>query len=285
MFNMGCMAQNLWYLQRGASIAEINTIRKYGLIAIRVFMLFKGKQYMMDLSNIRIVLVETSHPGNIGATARAMKNMCLEQLILVSPEHYPDERAFARAAGAISVLENIKVVHSLEKALEGTCLAVGASARPRSLKWPQYTSREVAPELLREAKQAPVAVVFGRERTGLTNQELQLCHSRVHIPCNESYSSLNIAAAVQVIAYELYQAANQLTEVQPEVQPEFAPHDEMERFYKHLEAVMIRADFLNPDKPKKLMLRLRRLFNRARPDQQELNILRGILTAVEQKKR
>jgi len=240
---------------------------------------------MTKLSNIRIVLVETSHPGNIGAAARAMKNMCLEQLTLVRPEHYPDERAFARAAGAISVLENIKIVDTLEEALEGTRLVVGASARLRSLKWPQFTPREAAPKLLEEAQQAPVAVVFGRERTGLTNQELQLCHYRVHIPCNESYSSLNIAAAVQVIAYELHLAVNQAVNDQSNDQPVPAPHDEMERFFDHLEGVMIRADFLDPKKPKKLMLRLRRLFNRARPDQQEMNILRGILTAVEQKKR
>jgi len=234
-------------------------------------------------SNIRIVLVETSHPGNIGAAARAMKNMNLNDLCLVSPTNYPHADAFARAAGANDVLNNAVVVDSLEDAISDCTLVMGASARLRTLKWPQYTPVEAAAVLKKASLTSPVALVFGRERTGLSNDELQLCHYLVHIPSNEAFSSLNLAAAVQVLAYELFQALQQ-NEVRTEpVEEDEIPvsQAEMQRYFEHLQDVLVKVDFLDPQHPKKLMRRLHRLYNRAQPNQKEINILRGILSAVE----
>ncbi len=234
------------------------------------------------LSNIRIVLVEPSHPGNIGAAARAMKNMGLQQLCLVSPGKYPDPQATARAAGADDVLDSASVVGSLGEAVSDCTLVFGASARLRSLSWPQMDPGQAASKIISTSQSSQVAMVFGRERTGLSNDELQLCHYLVHIPANEAFSSLNLAAAVQVISYELFlseKVDGQRGQQEENGQP--AVHDELERYYRHLEAVLIGIDFLDPEHPRKLMRRLRRLYNRAQPDQQEINILRGILTAVE----
>ena len=232
--------------------------------------------------NIKIVLVETSHPGNIGAAARAMKTMGLERLALVRPRDYPCAEATARASGADDVLARAVVHDSLEEAISDCRLVLGTSARLRSLKWPQLNPRETADQVLKEAGEGHVALVFGRERVGLTNEELALCHYLVNIPSNPEYSSLNLAAAVQIICYELMMQGGgaRPAEVQ-ELGEVPVDQEEMERLYRHFETALIELDFLDPDNPKHLMRRLRRLYNRVRLTQNEVNILRGILTAAQ----
>jgi TrmH family RNA methyltransferase len=230
---------------------------------------------------VRIILVGTTHPGNIGATARAMCTMGLDRLTLVAPREFPSPEATARAAGADSVLEQAQVCSTLEEALAGCRFVVGASARLRAVPWPAVTPREAAPRLLAESAHGEVAVMFGRESSGLNNEELARCHALLHIPTNPDYSSLNLAMAVQVVAYELRLAV--LGEVAPEqerVDP-LAAAEDLERFYEHLERTLVNAGFLNPANPRHLMLRLRRLFNRAGPEEKEVRILRGILSALE----
>ncbi len=241
----------------------------------------------MNLSEVRVVLVETSHPGNIGAAARAMKNMGLSRLVLTRPALFPHAEATARASGADDLLYQAQVVDSLDAALAGCGLVVGSTARRRSLSAPELDPRACAEGLLDACQHGPVALVFGRERTGLTNEELDRCHFLVRIPTDPAYSSLNLAAAVQVLAYELRMAALNRDEVADPPAPGApppAPADELERFYEHLETVLMETGFLNPANPRQLMRRLRRLYNRARPDQNEINILRGILTAVGERK-
>lgn len=234
------------------------------------------------LNRVRIVLVDTSHPGNIGAAARAMKNMCLSRLYLVQPQRFPHAEATARASGADDLLASAVVCDSLSEALTGCSLVVGASARLRRLKIPQLDPRQCAERVLRETRQTDVAILFGREHSGLTNEELARCHYLMHIPSNPDYSSLNIAAAVQVMAYELRMASGALdgVVVGEDTEPPVGA-EEMERFYAHLCETLVDIGFLNPDNPRVMMRRLRRLFNRARPNQVEMNILRGILTAAQ----
>jgi len=235
-------------------------------------------------ANIRIVLVNTTHPGNIGAAARAMKNMALERLYLVQPQGFPCAEATARASGADDVLAEAVVCDSLEQALTGCRLVVGTSARSRNISWPVENPRQSAARLTRESESGEVALVFGREHAGLTNEELERCHYLVHIPSNPGFSSLNLAAAVQVLSYELMMAApGQGVAIEDEAR-EPAPAEEMESFYGHLEQTLVELEFLDANQPRKLMRRLRRLFNRARPDKTEINILRGILAAAEGRK-
>lgn len=236
------------------------------------------------LANIRIVLIGTTHPGNIGAVARAMKNMSLSQLALVAPKQFPCAEATARASGADDLLANASVCANLDDALEGCRLVVGASARLRTVEWPQLVPRESAQRLTAEAKQGPVALIFGRESSGLSNAELDRCHYLVHIPANPEYSSLNLSMAVQVLAYELHLAALEEEMVQSDLEREVASADVMESFYRHLEQTMVDTGFSDPRQSNKLQRRLRRLFNRARPDSDELNILRGILSAAQGRK-
>lgn len=238
------------------------------------------------LDNIRIVLVGTTHPGNIGAVARAMKTMGLQQLYLVAPQRFPDEEACARASGADDVLERAVVCDSLDEALQGCVWVAGSSARPRSIGWPLQTPRACAAQLVAEARHAAVALVFGREHSGLSNDELDRCHVHVRIPTDAAFSSLNLAAAVQVLAYELRVAlpdAGAADPSRPQRAEDYAGADEMALFYRHLEQVLIELDFLDPGNPRQLMRRLRRLFGRIRPDRNEVNILRGILTAVQER--
>lgn len=240
---------------------------------------------MMNFANIRIVLIDTSHPGNIGATARAMKTMCMDHLYLVNPQRYPCAEATARASSANDLLARARVCTSLDAALQDCGLVIGASARMRSLSWPQLDPRQAAERLVEESRQAPVAVIFGRENSGLTNEELERCHYLMHIPGNPEYNSLNLAAAVQVVAYEIMMAAlahGDTPKSTGEERLEYASTTETEAFYAHLEQVLIEIGFLDPAKPRFLMRRLRRLFVRARLDKNEVNILRGILTAVRQ---
>ncbi len=237
------------------------------------------------LDHIRIVLVNTSHPGNVGATARAMKNMGLSQLTLVSPKEYPSPKAQWRAANAKDVLEGITVVDTLEEAIADCGLVVGTSARERRIPWPLLTPRECGERSVSEAQQHPVAIVFGREDRGLTNEELQLCHFHVHIPANPEYSALNLGAAVQVICYEMRLAYLQQDQEGPlhfddwDVPP--AKHSDLELYYEHLQETLEKLGFLDKDNPRQTVTRLRRLYNRIRLDEMELSILRGILTSTQ----
>ncbi len=235
------------------------------------------------LKNVRVILVNTSHPGNIGSAARAMKTMGLSDLCLVSPQLFPHNKADEMATGAVDILKNAIVVNSLDEALADCGLVVGTSARSRTIPWPMLTPREFAAKAVVEAAHTKVAIMFGREQSGLTNEELHRCHFHIQIPSHAEYSSLNLAAAVQVIAYELWVAS--LTDAVPEQWDyQYATAKDMEGFYQHLESVLIKTAFLNPKVPRQLMTRLRRLFSRARPDVMEVNILRGILGAVEKLK-
>lgn len=235
------------------------------------------------LENIRIVMVNTSHPGNIGAAARAIKNMGLSQLYLVNPERFPDEsgHARARASGADDVLDNAVIVDSLQKALAGCNEVYATSARKRSLRWPMFNPRQCA-EKIYEHPDRQVAIVFGHEQSGLSNDELALCHYQIVIPTNEAFSSLNLASAIQVIVYELRMQnglCNENTFVNK--RNKLATADEVLGFYEHLQTTLTDLEFLDPKQPRQLMRRLQRLFNRAQMDKNELNIMRGILSRVD----
>jgi TrmH family RNA methyltransferase len=243
----------------------------------------------LALANVRVVLVRPSHPGNVGACARAMKNMGLRHLALVEPKSFPSPDANARAAGADDVLAEAGVFPTLDAALAGCVFAIGTSARERAIAWPSLDATEAAAQLVKNAARGPVAAVFGAERTGLTNEELDRCHFVVTIPADPAFSSLNLAAAVQVLSYEIFRAARAARGAGHEAAPISAPdtplatsHD-LRLFYEHLERVLIAIEFLDPANPRKLMRRLTRLFNRAAPDVNEINILRGILTEFERR--
>jgi tRNA/rRNA methyltransferase/tRNA (cytidine32/uridine32-2'-O)-methyltransferase len=230
------------------------------------------------ISKIRIVLIETSHPGNIGAAARAMKTMGLSELALVRPKQYPCADATARAAGADDVLANAIVVETLEEALKSCTRVFGTSARLRSLRWPVDSPREAAEQIAMRTDQGRLAVVFGRERSGLTNDELTLCQRLIHIPVDPGFFSLNLASAVQIVSYEMRMALlDTKIEQAPEPGESPAPTEIMQGFFTHLEETLINVGYLNPEDPRYLMPRLRRLFYRAMPTHNEINILRGIL--------
>ena len=237
------------------------------------------------LNNVKVVLVGTSHSGNIGSAARAMKVMGLSHMVLVDPQCEVDNQALALAAGASDIALNAQVFTTLEEAIADCSLVVGSSARSRTLDWPMLEPRECGVKCVEEGSKGNVAIVFGRERTGLTNDELQACHYHVCIPANPEYSSLNLAMAVQTVSYEIRVAHLDLEKQGcPEIElPEYPRHKELEMLFQHLEKVMIDTDFISEDQPSKVVNKLRRLFNRARPEQQEINILRGVLTAVEKK--
>jgi tRNA (cytidine32/uridine32-2'-O)-methyltransferase len=230
------------------------------------------------LSRVRVVLVEPQHPGNIGAAARAMKTMGLVDLALVKPEKFPHPDAAAMAVGATDLLDRAALYEDLRAATAGCGLVVGCSARLRSLPHNTRTPRELAERLAREIG-GRVALVFGSERVGLSNDDLEICHELVSIPANPEFRVLNLAAAVQILCYELRLAeAPGLAGV-----PEHVPVDqrEMELFFEHLERVLVQLKFLNPKHPRQLMRRLRRMYGRAVPDENEMHILRGILAAIE----
>lgn len=243
------------------------------------------------LDNIRVVLVNTSHPGNIGAAARAMKNMGLSRLILVDPEDFPSQEAVARASGATDVLDAAQVVDTLEQALVGCTVVLGTSARDRRIPWPLLDPRECAAVSLDQANDGgEVALVFGREYAGLTNEELQRCQYHVHIPSDPHFGSLNLAAAVQVLTYEVRMAwlarggqptKREKIETTAMLNAELATADELERYYDHLQQTLVDIGFLDPEKPRHLMSRLRRLYGRAGISRLEMNILRGILTETQ----
>jgi TrmH family RNA methyltransferase len=244
---------------------------------------------MEQLSRIRIVLVSTQHPGNIGASARAMLTMGLSDLVLVNPDRFPHPQARATAAHAGEVLDRARVVTSLDEAVADCGWVVALSARPRHLGDEPLRPWQAAQRAIELTREASVAFVFGCERTGLTNDEVDRCHATTLIPANPAYSSLNLAQAVQVIAYELRRTAlPEQSEVAAKKQhPWYAPPaaEDMERFYDHLQRILLATGFLDPANPRMLMRRLRTFFNRSAPDRNELNILRGILTSIEQPKR
>ncbi|EGQ7989621.1 TPA: tRNA (cytosine(32)/uridine(32)-2'-O)-methyltransferase TrmJ [Vibrio vulnificus] len=234
------------------------------------------------LDKVKVVLVGTSHSGNIGSAARAMKVMGLSQLVLVQPECEVDAQAIALASGAADIALNALVVNSLEEAVADCALVVGSSARSRTLEWPMLEPFECAEKFVQEGQTSHVALVFGRERTGLTNDELQRCHYHVCIPANPEYSSLNLAMAVQTLSYEVRMAYLRHQQSQyPTQETAYPRHSELELFYQHLEKVLLTTEFVRADQPNQVMNKMRRLFSRARPEAQELNILRGILTSVE----
>lgn len=238
------------------------------------------------LSNVRIVLVETTHPGNIGAVARAMKNMGLNDLCLVSPKIFPSADATSRASGAADLLADAVICPDLDSALADCHLVFGASARRRTISWPELSSRAAAGLMAEEAAENKVAILFGREHSGLTNEELDRCHYLLHIPCNPEFSSLNIAAAVQVVAYELRMAVfseEPKAAVPRRSEDRLATADETAALYDHLEQVLYDIDFTRPDKSRSLMRRLKRLFNRAHLEKKEVDILRGVLTMTQGK--
>jgi len=238
-------------------------------------------------ANIKIVLVNTAHPGNIGGAARAMKNMGLAELCLVQPREYPAPRAVWRAAGARDVLKNATVVNSVDEAIADCSLVIGTSARERRIPWPLINPRQCGERIWAEAESHKVALLFGREDRGLTNDELQKCHYHVHIPSNPEYSSLNLATAVQVLAYEIRMASladpqGNLPDLGEWDQPPVTAED-LENFHSHLAETMAKLDFYDPENPKQLLTRMRRLFNRLRMDKMEVSILRGLLSAVQRK--
>jgi tRNA/rRNA methyltransferase len=232
------------------------------------------------LNNVRVVLSHTTHPGNIGAAARAMKTMGLHHLYLVNPRHFPDPQADAMSAGADDLLRNAVVCDSIDEALRDCVFVVAMTARLRDISHEVLTPREAMPLLAHHAAQQQAALLFGTEMSGLTNEEMGKSHVLVRIPANPQYSSLNIAAAVQVACYELSVAMLYagLSLRQIEIEP--AKHEEVERFYIHLEKVLRQIGFFNTKHPNKLMQKLRRLYARARLEQEEINILRGILSAT-----
>jgi TrmH family RNA methyltransferase len=235
--------------------------------------------------NIRIVLVEPSHPGNIGAVARAMKNMALEDLVLVRPKLFPDEEATARASGADDILERARVVGSVAEALAGCGFVAATTSRDRDQNFRIADVRDAAERIVNEARRTPAAVLFGAERTGLTNDDLEAAHVLIRIPANEAYLSLNLAMAVQLVAYELFRARGaKVVPLSTDV-PLATPED-MDRLYIHLAQVMEEVDFRDRTQSgTNLMARIRRFLQRAELDQNEVNILRGLLTAVQSRRR
>jgi len=231
------------------------------------------------LNNIQIILVGITHPGNIGAAARAMKTMGLSQLRLVQPKIFPSVEATARASGADDILANAQIFDTLEDSIKDCHLVFGTSTRSRHLIWPTLTPKVCAEKSRQSAEK--VAIIFGREQSGLTNAELQLCHFLVQIATNPTFSSLNVASAVQIVAYELHESFINHSEEIVALENPPASAEMMGHFYQHLEQTLIDIEFLDPEKPKHLMRRLHRLFNRIQPIESEVNILRGILTAAQ----
>ena len=234
----------------------------------------------VSLKNIRVVLTQPSHPGNIGAAARAMKTMGLDALYLVNPRQFPHADAAARASGALDVLQNAQVCGSLAAALSGCVLAVATSSRPRELRHEMMNAREAAHALLRQAASQPVALVFGNETSGLSSEEASQCRIWAYVPANPEYASLNLAAAVQIFAYELRMAGpDTMAPLTPEF--ELATVGQVEQLYRHFERTMVTTGFLDPENPKRLLPRLRRLLARARLEAEEVNILRGFLKTID----
>jgi len=234
----------------------------------------------MSLKNIRIVLINTFHPGNIGAAARALKNMGLSNLYLVDPVDFPHAQASSRAAGAQDVLDNAIVVTSLDEAIKDCQLVIGTSARNRTFDLPLLDVKQSAVKILGESRQSNIAVLFGRESKGLLNEELSLCNFHMFIPTNPEYPVLNISQAIQIVCYEIWLANQQPTTATEAI---FPAQQDMNYFYVHLEQVLRKAHFLIPQHEGRAMQKLQRFFNRARPETEELGMLRGVLSSIEKR--
>ena len=242
----------------------------------------------MKRESVRIVLVETTHSGNIGAAARAMKTMGLSDLALVRPREYQTHECYARASGADDIIDGASVDTDLPSAIADASWVIGTSARLRSLRWPQFDAREAAAKTAEYSNSGKVAIVFGRESSGLSNDELSRCSALLSIPANDEFSSLNLGAAVQVVCYEVMMASTTSAHKQVGLTDEgageeIAEQGDLERFYTHLTDVMLRVEFFNRDNPRLLDGRLRRLFNRANMLRTEVQLLRGFLAAIEKK--
>ena len=247
--------------------------------------LFIHQPRLTMLKNIRIILINTFHPGNIGAAARAMKTMGLTDLCLVTPQQFPAPEADAMAAGAQDVLSNARVFATLDDAIADCSLVIGTSARIRTHAFsrPMLKAEACAEALISQARQSPVALVFGQETMGLTNSELEKCHFHTSIAANPEYPVLNVAAAIQILCYEIFKASQPKEGSETDEKPEQYPlNKDLERFYEHLESTLTDINFIIQQHPGLVMTRLRRLFNRARPESKELNMLRGILRAAQQ---
>ena len=234
----------------------------------------------MNSQNIQVVLVNPSHPGNIGAVARAMKNMGLHHLVLVAPRKFPDPEAQWRAASAVDIIDNARVVETLDEAIGDSQFIVGTSARDRRIPWPVQDARLTAARIVERSVQEKVSILFGREDSGLNNEELRRCNLHCHIPTHPDYESLNLSMAVQIVCYEIRMAELEGTLPSNEDshwENPFATSKDMEYFYQHLEETLVELEFLNLAAPKQLMTRLRRLYSRVRLDDMEVQILRGIL--------
>ncbi len=230
---------------------------------------------------IDIIMVGTTHPGNIGAAARAMNNMCFTNLVLVDPQCPVGEIAYARSSGAHTILDQRKTFDSLPEAIEDAHLVVGMSARQRSLPWPELNPDEITQKIQQKGSNTRAALVFGREHSGLTNEELALCNYMVSIPTNPEFSSLNVASAIQVMCYEIYKTVSNGSEPVSTSDETLATGQDMEGYFSHLEQVLLATEFLDADNPGMLMQRLRRLYQRVDLSKTEVNILRGILSSVE----
>ncbi len=239
--------------------------------------------------SIRIILVNTSHPGNIGAAARAMKNMGLSKLTLVEPKDYPSLEAINRAVGAVDILDNVVIADDLKQAVSGCVWVAGTSARLRTIEWPILNPRECVQKSLEHIEQGEIAIVFGRENSGLSNEELEQCNALLHIPTNPDFSSLNLAAAVQVVCYEFRLAL--LDDKATKHKGNKCRYDalansaQLEGMHRHLYDALDYMGFFGTNKPDIVMRRLKGLFNRAGTTQRELSIIRGICSAIQDKKR
>jgi len=240
------------------------------------------------LKNIRIVLVNTSHPGNIGAAARAMKNMGLSQLYLVEPKEFPSLEAIRRSVGAVDILDNAVITEDLNQAISGCVWVAGTSARLRTIEWTVFEPRKCVQEALQHIEQGDIAIVFGRENSGLTNEEMEKCNALLHIPTNPEYSSLNLAAAVQVVCYEFRQALinepSSKAKSHKHYQDVLADADQLEGMYQHLFDALEQLGFFGTNNPDVMMRRLKGLFSRANTTQREVSIFRGICSAIQGKK-
>lgn len=252
-------------------------------------MISKERKIFGPLANIRIVLVETSHAGNIGSAARAMKTMGLAKLYLVNPKIKPNSHAMALAAGASGIVENATFCASLDDAIADCRLVVATSARSRTLVWPSLEPKTCAQKLIVEAAVGDVALIFGPERVGLTNRDLQKCHYHVTILANPDYTSLNLAMSVQILAYEIRMAMLAKSHdaagppIENKLDQDYPLVADLEYFYRHLEQILLKTGFIHSAHPGDIMSRLRRLYSRARPELKELNILRGMLAAINKK--
>lgn len=243
------------------------------------------------LNNIRIVLINTFHPGNVGAIARAMKNMGLTNLYLVQPNDYPSDEAVSRAAGAVDVLEQATIVNSFAEAIDDCALVIGTSARHRTFQLPIMNARQCAKTVVKEASSHPIAIVFGRETTGLLNDEIAQCNRQVYIDANDDYPVLNISQAVQIVAYEIWMQQKEIKNEQAQYkvdsiteESEYPRKAEMDLFYQHLEETLYDIDFIVKNHQGKVLEKLQRFFNKARPEKSELGMLRGILAAAQKSK-